>query len=148
MIILDTNVISEPLKPAPDEQVISWLSAQLSETLFLTSITLAELHAGIAKLPIGKRQQDLQRALDEQVLPLFRGRVLAFDAAAAVCFAQIHVAAQVVGNPISFADGAIAAIAAANKFLLATRNVRDFRGTGLKLINPWQGRGSPAELAP
>jgi len=137
VIILDTNVVSEPLRPAPDAAVLAWLDAQASATLCLTSITLAELLAGVAALPAGRRRNRLALALSDQVLPLFEGRMLAFDAPAAHAFARVHAGATAAGNPIGFADAAIAAIAAAHGFALATRNVRDFKGTGLEVIDPW-----------
>lgn len=136
MIILDTNVVSEPLRPAPDAAALAWLDAQASATLCLTSITLAELLAAVAALPAGRRRNRLALALSDQVLPLFEGRMLAFDAPAAHAFARVHAGAAAAGNPISFADAAIAAIAAAHGFALATRNARDFKGTGIALIDP------------
>ena len=138
MIILDTNVVSEPLKAAPEPAVPAWLDAQSSATLYLTSITLAELQAGVAALPAGKRRNLLDKVLAQQVLPSFEGRILAFDARAAHACAQVHAGAQAAGNPIGFAEGAIAAIAAAHGFALATRNTRDFKGTGVGLIDPWE----------
>lgn len=137
MIILDTNVVSEPLKPKPEPAVLEWLDAQAPETLWLTTINLAELYAGIEALPRGKRRNKLADALVERVLPLFEGRVLAFDAAAAQAFARVHAGAVATGNPIAFADAAIAAIAAAHSCLIATRNVRDFKGSGVEVIDPW-----------
>jgi toxin FitB len=137
MIILDTNVVSEPLKPAPERNVINWLNNQAPETLYLTTVNIAELLAGIEALPAGRRRTKLQRALSEEMLPLFEGRILSFDKKAAEAFAKINARAQAAGNPISFADGAIAAIAAANGFILATRNERDFKATGVELLNPW-----------
>lgn len=137
MIILDTNVVSEPLKPAPDAAVLAWLDAQSPATLCLTSITLAELLAGVAALPAGRRRNKLAQALSEQVLPLFEARVLAFDAQAAHAFGRVQAGAKAAGNAIGFADAAIAAIAAAHGFALATRNVRDFNGTGVQIIDPW-----------
>ena len=137
MIILDTNVVSEPLRPAPDAAVLAWLDAQAPATLCLTSITLAELLAGVATLPAGRRRNRLALALSDQVLPLFEGRMLAFDTPAAHAFARVQAGATAAGNPISFADAAIAAIATSHGFALATRNVRDFKGTGLALIDPW-----------
>ncbi len=137
MIILDTNVVSEPLRPEPEPAVLAWLDAQAPATLYLTSITLAELLAGVAALPAGRRRNKLGQALTEQVLPLFEGRVLAFDMPAARAFAQVHAGAQAAGNPIGFADAAIAAIARAHGYALATRNVRDFNGTGVEVIDPW-----------
>ena len=137
MIILDTNVVSEPLKARPEPSVLAWLDAQAPTTLYMTSITLAELLAGVAALPAGRRRNKLRQALTDQVMPLFEGRVLAFDAQAAHAYAQVHAGAQAAGNPISFADGAIAAIAAAHGFAVATRNVRDFKGTGVEVVDPW-----------
>lgn len=137
MIILDTNVVSEPLRPEPDPAVLAWLDAQSPATLFLTSITLAELLVGVAALPAGRRRNKLGLALSEQVLPLFEGRVLGFDTQAAHAYARVQVGAQAAGNPISFADAAIAAIAAAHGFAVATRNVRDFKGTGVEVVDPW-----------
>lgn len=137
MIILDTNVVSEPLKPEPSAAVLAWLDAQPVGSLFLTAVSWAELLAGVAALPQGRRRTELHRALTQQVRPLFEDRVLDFDTAAAEAFATIHAAAKVAGNPIAFADGAIAAIAAARGFTIATRNVRDFYGTGVRMVNPW-----------
>lgn len=134
---MDTNVVSEALKPAPDAAVLAWLDAQSPATLCLTSITLAELLAGVSALPAGRRRNKLAQALTEQVLPLFESRVLAFDVQAAHAFARVQAGAQAAGNPIGFADAAIAAIAAARGFALATRNVRDFKGTGVQIIDPW-----------
>ena len=136
MIILDTNVVSEPLKPAPSQAVLDWLDRQAPETLYLTTVSLAELLAGIETLPQGRRRLELERAMARQILPLFEGRILSFDAKAAEAFGKIRAGAQAVGNTIGFADAAIAAIASAQGFALATRNVRDFRGTGIELINP------------
>lgn len=137
MIILDTNIVSEPLKPEPSAAVLAWLDAQPVGSLFLTTISWAELLSGVATLPLGRRRTELHRALTQQVRPLFEDRVLDFDTAAAEAFATIHAAAKAAGNPIGFADGAIAAIAAARGFSIATRNVRDFHGTGVRVVNPW-----------
>ncbi len=141
MIILDTSVVCEPLKLAPDPAVLDWLDRQAPATLYLTTVNLAELLAGIEALPSGRRRSDLQTAFTTQMLPLFEGRILSFDQPAAQSFARVIAAAQAAGSPIGFADGAIAAIAAARGFMLATRNVRDFRGAGIGLINPWDGAG-------
>lgn len=137
MIILDTNVVSEPLKPAPSQVVLDWLDRQVPETLYLTAVSLAELLAGIEALPSGRRRLELEQAVTRQIMPLFEGRVLSFDTKAAEAFGKVRAGAQAVGNTIGFADGAIAAIATSQGFALATRNVRDFRGAGVELINPW-----------
>jgi predicted nucleic acid-binding protein len=137
MIILDTNVVSEPLKAQPDIEVVAWLDRQVPATLYLTTINIAELWAGIEMLPSGKRRARLQHSLVTEVLPLFAGRVLAFDQDCAGAFGHIAAKAQAAGNNIDFADCAIAAIAASRKFILATRNVKDFKGTGIDLLDPW-----------
>jgi toxin FitB len=114
-----------------------WLDRQEPETLLLSAAMVAELHAGIDAMSKGRRRQQLSDDLNEQIMPLFAGRVLAFDLIAAQRFGQIHALARAAGNPISFVAGAIAAIASANGFLLATRNSRDFKGTGIDVVDPW-----------
>ncbi len=142
MIVLDTNVVSEPLKPQPEPTVLDWLNEQAPETLYLSTISVAELLAGIETLPAGRRRTKLSKALADQMMPLFEGRVLGFDMKAAEAFARINAGAKAAGNPISFADGAIAAIAASRGFIVATRNERDFRGTGVAVLNPWLHTGT------
>ena len=137
MIVLDTNVVSEPLKPAPNTVVLDWLNAQEPQTLYLTTVSLAELHAGVEALPAGRRRDALAQALSTQVLALFGGRILPFDAKAAQAFANANASARSQGNKVGFADCAIGAIALANGFALATRNLRDFKGVGVPLIDPW-----------
>lgn len=137
MIILDTHVVSEPLKPEPEPAVLDWLNRQEPQTLYLTTVNLAELLAGIETMPAGRRRTELGAALTGQMMPLFEGRILAFDRPAAEAFARINASAQSAGSSISFADGAIAAIASAHGFMVATRNVRDFEGTGVEIFNPW-----------
>jgi toxin FitB len=137
MIILDTNVVSEPLKPQPDPKVLAWLDVQAPETLYITAINLAELAAGIAVLPVGRKRTALQHALDQRMMPLFEGRILHFDAESAQVFANLSAKLQAMGSTMSFADCAIAAVAMANGFALATRNTRDFKNTGISLIDPW-----------
>ena len=125
------------LRPVPAQAVLNLLDRQAPETLYLTAVSLAELLAGIEGLPQGRRRVELEQAFTRQILPLFEERMLSFDAKAAGAFGKVRAGAQADGNTIGFADGAIAAIAAAQSFALATRNVRDFRGTGVELINPW-----------
>jgi toxin FitB len=137
MIILDTNVVSEPLKLKPEAAVIHWLNAQEPQTLYLTTINLAELLAGIEIMPAGRKRTTLKAALDDTIMPLFEGRILQFDNKAAEAFAKINAKVQSAGGTISFADCAIAAIAQANGFALATRNVRDFKKVGIEMMNPW-----------
>ncbi|MEY4429794.1 MAG: Plasmid stability protein, partial [Pseudomonadota bacterium] len=126
MILLDTNVMSEPLRHAPEPRVIEWIDAQAMETLFLSAITVAELRAGVALLPAGKRRAGLQENLEKRVLPLFAGRVLPFDLACTLAYAALVAKARGAGMAVATSDGYIAAIAAANGFAVATRDVSPF----------------------
>lgn len=137
MIILDTNVVSEPLKRDPSAAVLKWLDRQSPATLYLTTISQAELLAGVLALPAGKRRTELQRIINNELLSLFANRILPFGERSAAAYAQVVTAANAAGNPIDFADAAIAAIALEHGFILATRNERDFKGTSVKLLNPW-----------
>ena len=105
MIVLDTNVVSEPLRPAAEPTVLGWLDQQNIETLFLTTVSLAELRYGVAALPDGKRKQGLSAALDQRVIALFGQRILAFDTAAADAYAVIRTRAKTAGKAIGTADG-------------------------------------------
>ena len=138
MILLDTNVVSEPLRPAPDARVIAWIDAQPLETLFLSAISVAELRAGVTLLTAGKRRTGLQESLEKRVLPLFAGRVLPFDLACTQAYAVLMAKARTTGLAIATADGYIAAIAAANGFAVATRDTGPFEAAGAAVINPWQ----------
>lgn len=137
MILLDTNVMSEPLRQAPEPRVIEWIDAQAMETLFLSAITVAELRAGVSLLPAGKRRASLQENLEKRVLPLFAGRVLPFDMVCTQAYAALMAKARGAGLAVATADGYIAAIAAANGFAVATRDTRPFDAAGVTVINPW-----------
>lgn len=139
MILLDTNLISEPWKPVPDQAVIAWLDDQAIETLFLSAITIAELRLGIAAMPSGKRQTILRDRLEDEVLPHFSERILSFDLAASQSYSELMARARIAGKAIGTADGYIAAIAAANGLAIATRDTSPFESAGLKVINPWSG---------
>jgi predicted nucleic acid-binding protein len=138
MILLDTNVISEPLRRAPEARVINWLDAQSLETLYLSAITVAELRFGVANLPVGKRRDELQTSLENQILPLFSGRVRPFDMDCTTAYAELMAKAKSAGLAIAAADGYIAAIAATNRFSVATRDVSPFQAAGVHVINPWE----------
>ena len=137
MILLDTNVISEPLKLAGDPAVLAWIDAQNIETLYLATITLAELRFGVAALPAGKRKDALHNSLERRVLPLFAGRILAFDMAASAAYAELRAQARIQGNAVAATDGYIAATAIANGLMVATRDTAPFEAAGLAVINPW-----------
>lgn len=137
MIILDTNVISEPLRQTPEGRVIEWIDAQALDTLYLSAITVAELRFGMASLSAGKRRDGLQESLEKQILPLFAGRVLTFDMSASQAYGKLMAKARLAGLAIGTADGYIAATADANGMMVATRDVSPFEAAGVDIINPW-----------
>jgi len=143
MILLDTNVVSEAMKPEPHPSLRDWLDAQAAETLFLASVTIAELLFGIGALPGGKRKHKLAAALDG-VLELFAARILPFDTPAARRYADLAVKARAAGKGFPTPDGYIAAIAAAHGFTVASRDTSAFHAAGLTVIDPWTVRGRPA----
>jgi predicted nucleic acid-binding protein len=136
MIVLDTNVVSEAMKPQPHPSVLTWLNDQAAETLFLSSVTLAELLYGLAALPIGKRKNMWTQALDG-LMGLFGDRVLPFDADAARHYAGLAVKARAGGRGFPTPDGYIAAIAASRGFIVASRDTAPFEAARIKVINPW-----------
>ena len=137
MIVLDTNVVSEAMKPEPDKAVRAWLNDQSAETIYLSSVTLAELLFGIGALPAGKRKDMLAQALDGLML-LFRDRVLPFDADAARQYAELAVTAKTSGRGFPTPDGYIAAIAASRGFTVASRDTAPYEAAGVPVINPWK----------
>lgn len=138
MIVLDTNVISEIFRPSPEPRVVEWL-VTLTGDVAITSITLAELLAGVRRLPNGQRKDELAQRIDEAVAP-YRGSrsVLAFDDDAAERYAEVLASREAAGAPVSTADAQIAAICLANGATCATRNVKDFQHTGVELVDPWK----------
>lgn len=138
MTILDTNVVSEPMRPEPDPRVLAWLAGQDAGALFITVVTEAELRTGLAVMPGGRRREALGAALEAVLAEDFAGRVLPFEGgAAARAYAVIHATRRSLGRPISMAGAMIAAIARARGLRVATRNVDDFEGTGVEVVNPW-----------
>lgn len=136
MIVLDTNVVSEAMKPEPNPAVRAWLNEQAAETLYLSSVTLAELLFGIAALPAGKRKDMLAHTLDG-LLGLFRDRVLPFDIEAARHYAELAVKARAGGRGFPTPDGYIAAIAASRGFIVASRDTAPYEAASVTVINPW-----------
>ena len=136
MIILDTNVFSEAMKNNPNVMVHNWLNSQVAETLYITSVTLAELLMGIAVMPKGKRKNALELTLDE-LLRLFKTRILPFDEGAARHYAQQVVLARNAGRACSVPDAYIAGIAAAHGFIVASRDTGPYEAAGVNVINPW-----------
>jgi predicted nucleic acid-binding protein len=140
MIVLDTNVISELWKAAPEPNVLAWIDAQMVETLYLSAITVAELRFGLAAMPAGRRRAIYQERLEGEVLPAFTSRVLPFDLDASLAYANLMAQAKAAGKAIGKADGYIAAIAAARGLMVATRDASPFEAAGLNIINPWEIR--------
>ena len=136
MIVVDTNVLSEEMRPVPAAPVLAWFRRQSAANLFTTAVCQAEVLVGVAMLPDGRRKLDLESAARD-VLELFAGRILPFDSAAATAYAEIVAARQQIGRPINDFDAQIAAIARSRDMALATRNGSDFEGIGLRVIDPW-----------
>jgi hypothetical protein len=136
MIVLDTNVVSGAMKPEPHQAVRAWLNNQAAASLYLSSVTLAELLFGIAALPAGKRRDMLAQALDG-LMGLFRDRVLSLDIDAARRYAELAVMAKTSGRGFPTPDGYIAAIAASRGFIVASRDTAPFEAAGVPVINPW-----------
>lgn len=138
MIILDTNVVSELLGASPDPGVRAWLADQDGADIYLTSISEAELRYGVAIMPNGKRRRMLAEAVDGMLREDFRDRILPFDSVAGVEYAAIAAKRKAAGRPISQFDCQVAAIARAHGAVFATRNVHDFEGCGVDVIDPWR----------
>ena len=143
MIILDTNVLSELLRPSPAPQVETWLSALDGTQVYFTAIGEAELRHGLALMPTSKRRAALAEAIDGMLNEDFHGRILPFDRTAARAYASIAADRRAAGRPISQFDCQICAIASANEAAIATRNTGDFQGCGVVVINPWDQDASP-----
>jgi toxin FitB len=137
MIVLDTNVISELMRSAPEQAVVAWLDRQPAPAVYVTSINQAEILHGIELLPKGKRRDAIGAAARELFESDFAGRILGFGSEAAKAYAAIAAARGRKGRPISAFDAQIAAIARSNGADIATRNVADFESCGVRLINPW-----------
>jgi predicted nucleic acid-binding protein len=137
MIILDTNVLSELMRPRPSPTVVAWVAKQPAVEVFTTSITEAEILYGIELLAKSKRREQLLAAADAMFTEDLAGRIFAFESDAARVFSKIAVQRRALGKPISHADAQIAAITQVRKAKLATRNVADFQDCGIDLVDPW-----------
>jgi toxin FitB len=138
MIVLDTNVLSETMRPRPTDSVKQWMATQVAVLLYTTAINQAEILYGVALLPAGRRRLALQEAAESIFGQAFLGRVLPFDSAAAISFAQIAATRRRSGRPVSDTDAQIAAIAHSRGAAIATRNVEDFADFGIEVISPWE----------
>ena len=137
MLVLDTNVVSELMREHPNSDVLRWVDSQLTGNLFVTAVTEAEIRTGIAILPQGERQRGLAAAAERLFSMLFSERILPFDSDAARAYAMLAAERRVAGRPISQSDCQIAAIARCRGATVATRDVGDFEGSGIEVINPW-----------
>jgi predicted nucleic acid-binding protein len=137
VIVLDTNVLSEIVKPFPAGEVLRWMDAQNPADVFTTSITVAEMLSGVEALPPGKRRSQLSAGVEKIFVQEFPGKILPFAEDAARLFATIVASRNSSGRPISQFDGMIAAIALSHHAAVATRNTADFEGCGVHIINPW-----------
>ena len=138
MIVLDTNVVSELMRPVPSGRVLRWLNAQAPDDLWLNSVVVSELLFGLARLPAGSRKRQLIDAFAAMLNEDFAGRVLPFDLEAAVIYAELAAGREASGRPVAMADAQIAAICLVHGGALATRNLKHFEGLGLVLVNPWE----------
>ena len=144
MILIDTNVVSELMRRTPAPTVMTWFTMQDSGALYLSAVSEAELRAGVAFLPAGRRRDRLAAEVDAVVREDFAGRILPFDSAAARAYAAIDASRRSMGRPILEADCQIAAISRARDAAVATRNAADFEHCGIPIIDPWAGdRASP-----
>lgn len=137
MLMLDTNVVSEMMAATPNQRVVDWIVGQPSEELFTATVCQAEILAGIGILPSGRRRVALEEAARAVFADDFQGRILPFDSNAAAAYADLFVVRRKVGRPIGTIDLMVAAIARVHGAGVVTRNVADFEGIGLPVINPW-----------
>jgi predicted nucleic acid-binding protein len=137
MIILDTNVISEFMREKPDIKVKAWLDRQKPIHLFITTITVAEIKRGLARMPVGKRRAYLEAAFNDFMAEAFTGRVYPFDKDAADLYGDIAACGEKSGFHVDAVYLMIAAIAKNQRTQIATRNTKEFKGCGIELINPW-----------
>lgn len=138
MIILDTNVVSETMRPDPSRKVLEWYRSRQRYHLYTTTITVAETLSGIMMLPAGARRTGMERDAAATFAEDFDGRILAFDMAAAEAYGPLVSRRRTIGRPVQPLDAQIAAIARANRMAVATRNLDDFADCGVDLINPWE----------
>jgi predicted nucleic acid-binding protein len=137
VIVLDTNVVSELMRQAPEPGVVRWVDRFPAEDIFLTAVTAAELMYGVARLPEGRRKRELLVRIGDLLAEDFQDQILPFDAPAATHYAEIVASRERAGRPISMADAQTASICRTWSAELATRNVNDFVDTGVRVVNPW-----------
>jgi len=136
--LLDTNIPSELMRTAPDRRVKDWVYGQDTTSLYLSAVTIGELRKGFAILPDGKRRSQLEEWFERNLLPLFAGRILPLTQEVAAQWGQLDARRHLNGRPLNTADGMIAATALEHGLTLVTRNVKDFEGLGVSILNPWE----------
>lgn len=136
--LLDTNVISELVKPLPHENVWEWVNALPDEQLFISSITIGELQRGIELLPPSKRRSDYERWLQEQILTQYADRIIAVDTMVMLQWGTLMAQTAAIGRSLPVFDSLLAATALTHNMHLVTRNAQDFADTGIQIVNPWQ----------
>ena len=136
-LLLDTNVVSEWVKPTPDPRFVRWIGAVDSRTAYLSVVTLAEIERGIARLPTGRRRERLAAWFAAELIEIFADRIIDVDRPIASAWARLMVRSEAVGQPLSSIDAFLAATAAVRGYTLVTRNTADFVATGVLLHNPW-----------
>jgi len=137
VIVLDTNVVSELFRPSPNRSVVEWVDEHDSSELAITALTAAELRAGVALLPEGRRKDELGMRIESLLVETFAGNVLAFDVGSSAYYAEVLAVRTRGGRPITTFDAQIAAVCRQYDSVLATRNTTDFTDTGIQLVNPW-----------
>ena len=145
MIVLDTNVLSELMRPTPEPRVLEWVDSVPVRHIAITAVTVAEILYGIGRMPNGRRRRELRSAAEVMFDQDFHDRILGFDAEAAVEYAAVVIAKEASGRPMSMADAQIAAVCRVHQCTLAKRNESDFEGTGVKTMNPWSHGASEDE---
>ena len=129
------------MRESPHRQVREWLDGRRTRELFVSSVTEAEIRAGVAVLPDGARRRGLADAAERMLGNLFAGRILPFDSSAARAYAEVFATRRMIGRPLALADGQVAAIARSRGMAVATRNVGDFDAVGIELLDPWADTG-------
>jgi predicted nucleic acid-binding protein len=137
MILLDTNVVSETMRPTPDERVVRWLDRQDGKTMFLSAVGVAELLVGLALLPSGRRKTILSDRIENGLIPTYEDRIIPFDLACSRVYDAMMGSVRAAGKAVSIQDGQIAATAKSRSMIVATRDEAAFRATGVEVVNPW-----------
>lgn len=137
MLMLDTNMLSEIMRPEPDRKIADWIVRQPSDELFTAAVCQAEVFSGLAIMPNGRRRADLEEAARAMFADDFEGRILPFDTEAASGYAEVFAARRKIGRPSGTVDLMLAAIARVRGASVVTRNVADFEGVGVAIVNPW-----------